>query len=249
MNELKNMKIKIYDTKTEMGKNAAITGAKKIIEAINKKGSANIILATGASQFEMLDHLVNANVDWSKVTCFHLDEYIGLSENHPASFRKYLRERFADKIKVNEFFFINGEVNAEQECLRLNKIISQRKIDVAFIGMGENGHLAFNDPPADFETDEPYIIVDLDKDCRMQQFNEGWFENYESVPKKAISMSIKQILKSELIICTVPDRRKAEAVYNTLKKEIDPLFPSTVLQNHKDTILLLDKESASLIES
>ncbi len=243
------MKVNIYKCKDEMGEQAAIMGAERINKALVKNGSANIILATGASQFEMLEHLLKQNIDWSKVTCFHLDEYIGISDSHPASFRKYLKERFADKVNVNKFYFINGETNAELECNRLNKLISKLKIDVAFIGIGENGHLAFNDPPADFETDVPYIIVELDKDCRLQQYNEGWFDNLESVPKTAISMSIQQILKSKSIICTVPDRRKAKAVFNTIDKEIDPNYPSTILKTHKDSILFLDNESSSLIDN
>lgn len=241
------MKKIIKKNKDDLGETAAKIGAELINSAINKKGTANIILATGASQFEMLEHLVNENIDWKKVTCFHLDEYIGISDTHPASFRKYLKERFVDKVEVKQFHYINAEVDSEEECYRLNKIIENIIIDVAFIGIGENGHLAFNDPPADFKTIQPYIIVDLDENCRAQQFNEGWFEDLESVPRTAISMSINQILKSESIICTVPDKRKANAVSNTLNKEVDPLFPSTILKNHKDTTLFLDEESSSLI--
>lgn len=242
------MKVNIYKSKDEMGAQAAIMGAERINNALVKNGCANIILATGASQFEMLEHLLKQDIDWSKVTCFHLDEYIGISDSHPASFRKYLKERFADKVNVNKFYFINGETNSELECNSLNKLISQLKIDVAFIGIGENGHLAFNDPPADFATEEPYIIVKLDKDCKLQQYNEGWFDSLESVPKTAISMSINQILKSESIICTVPDKRKSEAVYNTINKEINPDYPSTKLKEHKDANLFLDMESSSLLE-
>lgn len=241
------MKIIIKHTKNELGKIAAEYGAKKVCEVIDEKGFANIILATGTSQFEMLNKLVRQNVDWSKVNCFHLDEYIGLPESHAASFRKYLKERFAHKVNVNSFYFIKGENNPKQECKRINEIIKRYPIDVAFIGIGENGHLAFNDPPADFETEEPYIIVELDKKCRMQQLGEGWFPNLESVPDKAISMSIKQILKSKSIICTVPDKRKAEAVFKTVTAEISPIVPATILRKHNDTILFLDRESASFL--
>lgn len=242
------MKIIIKPNKNEIGKAAAKIGAEKIKLSIKDKGCSNIILATGASQFEMLEHLITEDVDWSKVNCFHLDEYIGISETHDASFRKYLKERFANKVTVKQFHFINAEGDTKAECQRLNKIIEKIQIDVAFIGIGENGHLAFNDPPADFLTEKPYIIVDLDEECRNQQFNEGWFESFETVPKKAISMSIKQILISESIICTVPDKRKANAVFNTLNKEVDPLFPSTILKEHKDTILFLDDGSSSLLK-
>lgn len=241
------MEIIIKQNKEELGKYAAEKGAALINKAIKEKGFANIILATGASQFEMLQYLVEAEVDWGKVTCFHLDEYIGLKENHHASFRKYLKERFYTKVNVNEFYFINGENNAEDECSRLNDIITNHDICVAFIGIGENAHLAFNDPPADFETELPYIIVDLDKACRLQQFNEGWFPDLESVPTRAISMSIKQILKSQSIICTVPDERKAKAVRDSVKEEVSPLIPGTILKEHQDTTLVLDNDSASLI--
>lgn len=241
------MNIEKYDNKQLMGKEAARIGAEKIHVAINSKGSASIILATGASQFEMLEHLIKEKVDWSKVTCFHLDEYIDIPETHPASFRKYLKERFADKVNVKQFHFINGEKAPEEECLRLGEIISNHKIDVAFIGIGENAHLAFNDPPADFETSEPYIIVKLDEKCRMQQLREGWFPNLESVPQKAISMSIRQILKSKTIICTVPDKRKADAVNKTINEEISPQIPATILKTHSDTFLFLDEQSSSLI--
>ena len=242
------MKTEIYDNKHLMGKEAAHIGADKIRGTINSKGSASIILATGASQFEMLEHLVKEDIDWSKVTCFHLDEYIDLPKTHPASFRKYLKEKFADKVNVKQFHFINGEKTPEGECLRLGEIISNHKIDVAFIGIGENAHLAFNDPPADFETNKPYIVVKLDEKCRMQQLGEGWFPNLESVPQKAISMSIRQILKSKTIICTVPDKRKADAVNKTINEEISPQIPATILKSHSDTFLFLDKESASLID-
>lgn len=242
------MEIVIKNNKNELGETAAKIGAEMINSAIDKKGIANIILATGASQFEMLGHLVKENVDWTKVNCFHLDEYIGISETHPASFRKYLKERFVDKVDAKKFHFINGEVEPILECKRLNDIIINHQIDVAFIGIGENGHLAFNDPPADFETTLPYIIVELDEECRRQQFNEGWFTAFEKVPKSAISMSVTQILKSESIICTVPDKRKANAIFNTLNKEVDPLFPSTILKEHKDTVLFLDEDSSSLLE-
>lgn len=242
------MKINVYDSKVKMGKAAAEYGAIKIKESLTENGTANIILATGASQFEMLDHFVKQDIEWKKVNCFHLDEYIGLNESHPASFRKYLRERFYDLVDVNEFYFINADTNEKNECARLNNLIINYEIDIAFIGIGENGHLAFNDPPADFETEDPYIIVELDQKCRMQQLGEGWFSNLESVPERAISMSIKQILKSKSIICTVPDKRKAEAVKRALNDPVSPILPATILKNHNDVRLFLDKESASLLE-
>jgi glucosamine-6-phosphate deaminase len=238
------MEIIISDNKQELGKKAAQIGSELIEKAISEKGKANIIVATGASQFEMLAELVKKDIDWSMVTGFHLDEYIGIDETHPASFRKYLKERFVSKILLKEFHYVNGN-EAENECKRLGEIIIKHPIDVAFVGIGENGHLAFNDPPADFETEEPYLVVNLDDNCRKQQLGEGWFPTFEDVPKQAISMSVRQIMKSEHIICTVPDERKAMAVRNTLKSDISPMIPASVMQQHPSTWLFLDKTSAS----
>lgn len=241
------MHIEISITKKELGVAAAQKGASLIQDAIQKNGKANIIVATGASQFEMLEELVKKDVDWSKVSCFHLDEYIGMPITHPASFRKYLKERFVDKVNVKEFHYINAEENPEEECKRLESIINKKTIHVAFVGIGENGHLAFNDPPADFETEESYIVVDLDKACRFQQMGEGWFKTLEDVPKQAISMSVKQILKSKNIICSVPDKRKANAVKGAVSGDISPLVPSSILQNHSATWLYLDTDAAALL--
>ena len=241
------MKAIILETKKELGKAAARKGAADIRKAIHEKGEANIIVATGASQFEMLEALVKEDIDWSVVTAFHLDEYIGIPETHAASFRKYLKERFVDLVSPKEFIYVNGNNNPQMECIRLGGLISERPIDVAFVGIGENGHLAFNDPPADFGTDEPYLVVNLNEACRRQQLGEGWFPTFEDVPKQAISMSIKQIMKSKIIICSVPDERKAQAVADTLNCEISPEYPAAIMRNHSDTILFLDKGSASLI--
>ncbi|MGD0754835.1 MAG: 6-phosphogluconolactonase, partial [Bacteroidales bacterium] len=206
------MEIIISETKQILGKKAARMGGELIRKAILDRGTANIILATGASQFEMLSELVKEDIDWSLVRAFHLDEYIGLSEAHPASFRKYLKERFVDIVSPMEFNYINSNTDAYEECVRLGKLIRKHPVDVAFVGIGENSHLAFNDPPADFETEEAYLVVTLNEECRRQQMGEGWFPTVNDVPEKAISMSIKQIMKSNSIICSVPDLRKAEAV-------------------------------------
>jgi glucosamine-6-phosphate deaminase len=195
----------------------------------------------------MLSELVKEDIDWSVVTGFHLDEYIGIELSHPASFRKYLKERFVDLIPIKEFNYVDGSTDEAKECQRLGEIISRHPIDVAFVGIGENGHLAFNDPPADFETEEPYLVVNLDDDCRRQQLGEGWFPTFDDVPKQAISMSIRQIMKSENIICSVPDERKAVAVKNTLKGEISPMIPASVLQQHEAVWLFLDRPAASLL--
>jgi len=242
------MKITINDTKEALGKGAAHEGAELIRKAIEERGKASVIVATGASQFEMLSELTRASVDWSQVTAFHLDEYIGIPVTHPASFRKYLKERFVDLISLKEFHYIDGEVNPSLECARLGELISKHSIDVAFIGIGENAHLAFNDPPADFETEVPYITVELDLACRNQQFGEGWFPTLEDVPETAISMSVNQIMKANSIICTVPDERKAPAVKKTTDNGITPEIPASVLKRHKNVGLFLDKGSSSLLK-
>jgi len=241
------MKIVILETKQELGEKAAQKGAEIIRKAIVDNGKANIIVATGASQFEMLAELVKEDINWSVVTAFHLDEYVGISELHPASFRKYLKERFVDMVSPKEFIYVNGESDPYQECIRLGKLISNYPIDVAFVGIGENSHLAFNDPPADFETEDAYLVVTLNEACRRQQLGEGWFPAFSDVPEKAISMSIKQIMKSKAIICCVPDLRKAVAVKNTIESQISPAIPATIMRQHDLVWLYLDKDSASML--
>ena len=244
------MDIVISDTKIELGRVAAKDGADRIREAIRERGTANIIVATGASQFEMLAALVaEPNIDWSKVTAFHLDEYAGMPITHPASFRKYLKERFVEALPqpIGQFHYVKGEGDLSVECARLGAIIVKHPIDVAFIGIGENGHVAFNDPPADFETTVAYIIVQLDDACRRQQLGEGWFPTFDDVPKQALSMSVRQIMKSKAIVCTVPDERKAVAVKGAVHGAVTPDVPASILQLHPETTLYLDKESASLL--
>jgi glucosamine-6-phosphate deaminase len=243
------MEIIVCKDAKELGKAAGTVGGRLIRQAIAEKGTANIILATGTSQFETLDQLVaEPGIDWTSVTMFHLDEYIGLSISEKASFRKYLKERFIDRVPaLKAVHLINGEGDTIAECQRLGNEIIANPIDVAFVGIGENGHLAFNDPPADFETEQPYIIVELDEACRKQQLGEGWFENFEAVPRQAISMSIKQILKSKHIICSVPDSRKATAVKNSLERSVSNLYPASILQLHSNCIYFLDQSSASLL--
>lgn len=245
------MKITISENPKSLGQTAGQIGAELIREALSKNGYANIILATGTSQFETLNQLLSEHdIDWNKVQIFHLDEYIGLPISHPASFRKYLLERFINQVPaLKAYHLIDGEVDSAMECQRLSELISKNPIDVAFVGIGENGHLAFNDPPADFETEIPYIVVDLDHACRMQQFGEGWFPNLEAVPEKAISMSIQQIMKSKSIICSVPDLRKSEAVKNCLEGSVTPDHPASILQKHADCQIFLDKPSSSLLSN
>ncbi len=242
------MEIVICENVADMGRRAATNAAERIKAAIRERGAANIVVATGASQFEVLAALVaTKDIDWSKVTGFHLDEYLGLPMSNPASFRRYLKERFVDSVPLREFHYIDGEADPQSECQRVGELIARSPIDVALVGIGENGHLAFNDPPADFETDEPFIIVDLDEACRRQQFGEGWFKTLDAVPTRAISMSIRQIMKSRAIVCSVPDRRKAEAVRAALEGEVLPQTPASILQRHPNAAVYLDPEAASLL--
>lgn len=243
------MDIHIFPDKDSMGRAAAERAARGLREAIQARGSANLILATGASQFEMLAYLVQQPVDWPRVTVFHLDEYIGLPETHPASFRRYLKERFAENVPVGAFHYVDGEAaDPRAECARLGALIRQHPVDVACIGIGENGHLAFNDPPADFDTGAPYLVVELDEACRRQQLGEGWFPNLDAVPRQAISMSIRQILASQHIVCTVPDARKAQAVQAALEGPVTNLLPSSILQTHLSCDIFLDEPAAGLLK-
>ena len=243
------MAVYILDNSEELGEKAADLIAKKLNEAIEKRGQARIILSTGASQFETIKYLVEKNVDWEKVTMFHLDEYLELPETHKASFRRYLKERFTRKVPV-KVHFVNTEGDVEENLKELTREIRKDIIDIGVIGIGENGHIAFNDPPADFETQEAYRIVALEERCRKQQLNEGWFPTLDEVPFKAVSMTPYQIMQCETIVSSVPGERKAEAVRNTLKsEEVTNMVPATLLKTHKDWHLFLDKESSSLIDS
>lgn len=243
------MNTQIFDSKEAMGAAAAQAGAERLNEVLDSRGEASIIVATGASQFEMLSSLSRSDLHWPSITGFHLDEYIGIPITHDASFRKYLWQRFVSQLPLplKAFHFLDGEGDAQRECARVGQLISATTIDVAFVGIGENGHLAFNDPPADFETETPYLVVDLDDACRRQQLGEGWFPDFDSVPQKAISMSVQQIMKSDMIVCTVPDQRKAEAVKNAVSGPVSPEVPASILQNHPNCHLFLDKEAASLL--
>jgi glucosamine-6-phosphate deaminase len=242
------VEISISEQKQESGRLAAARGAVYIREAIQARGEATIIVATGASQFEMLEALVKEpDIDWNRVTGFHLDEYVGIPITHPASFRLYLWERFVSQLPLpmKSFHFLSAEGDPKSECQRAGTLIADRQVDVAFIGIGENAHVAFNDPPADFETADPYIVVDLDDACRRQQQGEGWFPTFDDVPTQAISMSVRQIMKSAAIICTVPDERKAGAVAKAAQGAITADVPSSILQEHPDCHLYLDQPAAS----
>ncbi len=232
----------------ELGRRAASAGAGLIRATLAARGSARIILATGASQFALLDHLVREpGIDWRRVTAFHLDEYVGLPEDHPASFRRYLRERFVARVGAVDFVPVDGNAPPAAEIARLGALIGAAPIDVCFAGLGENCHLAFNDPPADFDTEAAFLTVTLDEACRRQQLGEGWFPTLADVPQAALSMSIRQIMRSTAIVLSVPDARKAQAVSDMLHRPVGPLHPGTILRQHPDVRLFLDTASAALL--
>jgi glucosamine-6-phosphate deaminase len=244
------MQIRVFDSKAELGRAAAQQAAAAIADATLARGRARVIAATGASQFEFLDALVaTPGLDWSRVELFHLDEYVGLPQTHPASFRRYLQERLVGRVKPLAFHALAGDAaDLAAVCREASDRIREAPVDVAFVGIGENGHLAFNDPPADFETEEPYLVVELDEACRRQQLGEGWFPTLDDVPRRAISMSVRQILKAREVLCIVPDARKAPAVRDCLSGRVSPLHPASALQRHEKTTVFLDRDSAALLD-
>ncbi len=242
------MKIEILRDKAEAGRVAARAAAAEIRAAIAARGEARIIAATGNSQLEFLAALVREpEVAWDRVEMFHLDEYVGLPESHPASFRRYLRERLITPVNLRRHHLLAAEVDPDQTCRTVGAALAAGPIDVAFAGIGENGHLAFNDPPADFETEEPYLVVRLDEACRRQQVGEGWFATLADVPERAITLSIRQLLKAKTIVCSVPEARKAPAVKTCLRGPVSPLAPASILQTHARATVYLDRESAALL--
>jgi glucosamine-6-phosphate deaminase len=243
------MKLNVYDTPEEASKAAAEAAAGILREAVRAKGRAVFVAATGNSQIDFLRHLTaTPGISWKQTTMFHLDEYIGIPSAHPASFRRYLRERLTSRIPVGNAHFIQGDAaDLPAELARLNAAITAAAVDVAFIGIGENGHIAFNDPPADFAAETPFIVVDLDEACRRQQVGEGWFGSIDDVPRQAVSMSVKQIMKAARILCTVLERRKAEAVKACLEGEIGPMFPASILRTHAGCDVFLDRDAAGLL--
>ncbi len=243
------MLIKVFGDRVSLGQAAAEHAAAAIRHAIAERGQARIIAATAASQLEFLDALTKApEIDWSKVEAFHLDEYIGLPVTHPGSFRKMLLEQLVRKTGITHYHLLDGDAADPSEVVqRVGKELASMPIDIAFLGIGENGHIAFNDPPADFETEEPYIIVNLDEACRQQQVGEAWFADISQVPNRAISMSARQILKAREILAVVPGPRKAEAVKLCLETTISPMAPASILRTHPNATVYLDRASASLL--
>jgi glucosamine-6-phosphate deaminase len=242
------MRLRVYENRTSLGHAAAVQAAAAIQNAIAQHGKARIIGASAASQFEFLEALTSTpGVDWKCVELFHLDEYIGLPMTHPASFCKFLQDRLISKTGISRYHLLNGEEDPAIVIRRTNEAISASPIDVAFVGIGENGHLAFNDPPADFETEEPYIVVNLDEACRRQQIGEGWFPDLQAVPQRAVSMSVRQVLKAKEILAVVPGPKKAQAIKACFDGPVSPMAPSSILRTHPNATIYLDKESAALL--
>jgi glucosamine-6-phosphate deaminase len=242
------MILKVFNDKSSLGKAAAEQAASAIRLAVRDRGQARIIAATAASQLEFLDALIHEpDIDWARVEAFHLDEYIGLPITHPGSFRKMLLEQLIQKTGIVKYHLLDGDGDAPEVVRRVGKVLASAPIDIAFLGIGENGHLAFNDPPADFETEDPYLIVNLDEACRRQQVGEAWFADLSQVPTQAISMSVRQILKAKEILAVVPDTRKAPAVKACFEGEISPMAPASILRTHPNATVYLDKNSAALL--
>ena len=242
------MIVRVFEDKHSLSQAAGEQASAAVRRAILDRGCARIIVATGASQLDFLDALTNAkNINWQRVEMFHLDEYIGLPITHPASFRKYLLERLIRKVGIAKYHLLDGSGDPSEVVHSVGEALRSAPIDVAFVGIGENGHVAFNDPPADFQTEEPYLVVTLDEACRRQQVGEAWFADISEVPRQAISMSVGQILASKEIIAVVPDSRKAQAVKLCFEGEISPMAPASILRTHLAATLYLDKESASLL--
>lgn len=245
------LRVCIHDDRAALGRAAAEIAAAAIRAACSHQGSATVVVATGSSQFEMLAALSTAEaIPWQRITIYHLDEYVGLDPAHPASFRRFLHERFIDRLPMKPMAFheLDGlAADPQAECKRLAAVVPTEPFDVAMIGIGENAHLAFNDPPADFDTERPYLVVALDERCRQQQVGEGWFSSLAAVPTHAISMSVQRILATRTIVCSVPDRRKAEAVQAAVEGPVTPAVPASILQHHDSCHLMLDREAASLL--
>ena len=242
------MRLRIFDDKVSLGKAAAIQAAEAMRSAIEERGQARVVAASAASQFEYLEALTaTPGISWKQVELFHLDEYIGLPMTHPASFCKFLQERLIAKTGITNYHLLDGSREPAEVIRTASKAITTSPIDVAFVGIGENGHIAFNDPPADFDTEEPYIIVTLDHACRLQQVGEGWFQNLDAVPKQAISMSVRQVLRAREILAVVPDARKAPAIRACFDGPISPMAPSSILRNHPNATVYLDRQSSALL--
>ncbi len=242
------MNIRVFEDRRSLGETAAEHAAGLIRNAIRERGSARIVAATAASQKEFLQALTSApGIDWRVVEAFHLDEYIGLPITHPGSFRKMLMEQLISKTGIVHYHLLDGDGDVAAVIDRANAALASAPIDVGFLGIGENGHLAFNDPPADFEVEDPYLVVSLDEACRLQQVGEAWFADISQVPQQAISMSVRQIMKIKEVLAVAPGTRKAAAIQQCFAGEISPMAPASILRNHPLATIYLDRESAALL--
>jgi glucosamine-6-phosphate deaminase len=243
------MLLKVFPDKSSLSQAAAEQAATAIRNAISRQGRARIVAATAASQIDFLEALTKApSMDWSKVEAFHLDEYIGLPVTHPGSFRKMLLEQLIQKTGISKYHLLDGDApDPAAVARRVSKELASSPVDIEFLGIGENGHVAFNDPPANFEMEDPYIIVELDEACRRQQVGEAWFANISQVPRRALSMSVRQVLKAKEILAVVPDERKAQAIRACFTGEISPMAPASILRTHPNATIYLDENSASLL--
>ncbi len=242
------MLVRVFDDKASLGNSAATQAATAMRSAIADRGQARVVAASAASQLEFLAALTAIpGIPWNQVELFHLDEYIGLPMTHPASFCKFLEEHLIAKTGILSRHLLDGSRDPAEVIREASSAITLSPIDIAFVGIGENGHLAFNDPPADFETEEPFLIVALDHACRMQQVGEGWFKDLSAVPTHAISMSVHQVLKAREILAVVPDARKAQAIKACFDGPISPMAPASILRNHPNATIYLDRQSSSLL--
>ncbi len=244
------MKLQLEADRGAMSAAAARHAAASLRRIIDQSGKARIVAATGASQLEFLQELTSSKgVDWARVELFHLDEYVGIPDSHPASFRRYLRENLIDKTGIRNYHFLDGTRPVADVIRDVGRELTRAPIDIMFAGIGENGHLAFNDPPANFETTDPYILVSLDEACRRQQVGEGWFARIEDVPTTAISMSIRQMMKADELLVIVPDARKAAAVKASLEGDVTPQIPASIIRTHPNATLFLDQPAASMLQA
>ncbi|TZF81437.1 glucosamine-6-phosphate deaminase [Pedobacter sp. BS3] len=249
MIKIENLDIRIYEDRKQLGESAATLVADKLNELLTSKPFINVIFAAAPSQNEFLSALIQKDIDWSKINAFHMDEYIGLSPDAPQGFGNFLKERIFDKVAFNAVYYLNGNAtDIAAECNRYADLLMKHPVDITCMGIGENGHLAFNDPPvANFYDTELVKVVELDQECRQQQVNDGCFKNLDLVPVKALTLTIPALLNADYIYCMVPGSTKSKAVYNTLNKDIQEKYPSTILRKHPAAILFLDKQSSALI--
>jgi glucosamine-6-phosphate deaminase len=242
------LRVRVFPDPRALAAAAAADASAHLRDAIAARGVAHAMFATGNSQFEFLDALVlDDTIDWTSVIGFHMDEYVGIGANHPASFRRYLRERLVERVPFAAFHFLEGDaVDVDAECERYSTLLRDHPLDLCCLGIGENGHLAFNDPPvADFDDPLDVKVVELDEACRRQQVGEGHFPDIPTVPTHAITVTIPALLRASTVLAIVPEARKAEPVRRTLEGPISTACPATILRRQRHATLYLDVDSAS----